>query len=190
LSPDGDDPSSPVVASMVHSVDGILDEHAQLALWDSRKSALLSKLVEYTNANGKWMYLLYQLGDVSRSSIEPAMANYLTMAGPKTAIYVSHRDDAYGYEPDFKGFDKTVGEPCGPAVTEQGVLIRRYSGGLAIFAPPGLSSVSLPIPGVYTDVDGAAVPKTIRVEGGEGHVLYTHPGDTAGCKVALQMSSH
>jgi len=112
------------------------------------------------------------------------------MAGPKTAIYISRKDDAYGYEPDLKGFDKTVGGPCGPVVTMQGIVIRRYSGGLAIFAAPGSSSVSLPIPAVYTDVDGAAVAGTIHLEGGQGRVLYTRQGDNGGCKVALQMPSH
>ncbi len=181
LSPDGDDPASPIVKRMVQSVDGILDERAQLALRDPHKSLLLAKLVAYAGSSGKWMYLLYQLDDLDRSSIETAVANYLTMAGPATAIYVSRKDDAYGYQPDFKGFDRSIGDPCGPAVAVRGAIVRRYSGGMAMFALPESSSVSVPVSGIYTDIDGAPVAGSIRLVAGKGRVLYTHEGDATGC---------
>jgi hypothetical protein len=182
LSPDGDDPASPIIKRMVQSVDGILDEHAQLALRDARKSLLLAKLVSYVEASGKWMYLLYQLDNTGRSSIETAVANYLTMAGPTTAIYVSRNDDAYGYQPDFKGFDRQIGDPCGPATAQHGAVVRRYSEGLAIFAPPGSGSLSVPVTDVYLDVDGATITGSIRLEAGQGRVFYARNGDASGCR--------
>jgi len=184
LSSDGDDPNLPLVARMVSATDGILDEHAQLALHDSRKAALLTKFVSYVESKGKWTYLLYQLDSADRSAVESAMANYLMMAGSRTAIYLSHRDDTYGHEPDFMGFDREIGEPCGPVETRDGVLLRGYSKGLSIFSPAGLKPMQVPVPAGYTSVDGDAVGSTVPLQGGQGRVLYTPRGDTTGCTMA------
>lgn len=179
LSDEGDDPGSPLVQRMVGAVDGILDEHAQTAVRDPRKAALLAKFVQYADAHGKWVYLLYQLGDLDAGAVESAMANYLTMAGPKTAIYVSQRDKTYGNEPDFLRFDKNVGNACAPAITSKGVVIRNYSRGLVIFSPAGQSGVTVPIPSGFVDIDGNNMGNSVRIAGGHGRVLYTSRAD--GC---------
>lgn len=173
LSSEGDDPDSPLVQGMVGAVDGILDEHAQNAMRDPHKAALLTRFVDYANAKGKWVYLLYQLDHLDRDAVESAMANYLTIAGPMTAVYVSQRDSTYGQEPDFLGLDKDVGDPCGSAVTVRGVISRTYSRGLAIFAETGQPLTSVPIPTGYRNVDGRDAGVSVEIAGGHGRVLYT-----------------
>lgn len=173
LSSDGDDPHSPLVQRMVAAVDGILDEHAQVALRDARKSALLAQLVAYTQSKGKWMYLLYQLNHPDRSDIETAVANYLIMAGPRTAIYISDGDKTYGHEPAFLGFDKDVGTSCGSPASENGIMLRKYSHGLAIFAQAGQTVSTVPIVGNYRNADGTSAGHSIRISGGAGRVLYS-----------------
>lgn len=180
LSPAGDDPASPLVVRMVSAVDGILDEHAQDALHDANKAVLLVKLVQYVQSRGKWMYLLYQLDDRGSDELESAVANYLIMAGPKTAIYVSYRDHDYGHAPDFSGFDKPVGVPCGPAITKGGVLFRTFSHGLAIYAPFGRNELSVSVPDGYQTVNGRKGDAQINLVAGHGRILYT--SSTSGCE--------
>lgn len=179
LSSEGDDPDSPLVQRMVGAVDGILDEHAQVAMRNPRRAALLAKFVQYASAHGKWVYLLYQLDDLDADAVESAMANYLTMAGPKTAIYISQRDRTYGHEPNFLGFDKNVGNACAPAVMSKGVILRNYSHGLVVFSPAGQLAMTVPIPSGFVGVDGNNVGNSVRIVGGHGRVLYTSRAD--GC---------
>lgn len=180
LSSDGDNPHSPLVQRMLGAVDGILDEHAQVALHDARKFALLAQLVAYTQSERKWMYLLYQLNHPDRSDIETAVANYLIMAGPRTAIYISDGDKTYGHEPVFLGFDKDVGASCGASTSENGVSLRRYSRGLAIFAQAGQPASTVPIKGRYRNADGTDVGHSIQLQGGAGRVLYSASSITCG----------
>lgn len=172
LSAEGDDPMSPLVAGMVSAVDGMLDEHAQDALHDPSKAALLAKLVQSVQSKGKWMYLLYQYQGASERLTESAMANYLTMAGPKTAIYIPEEGTISGLEPRFYGFDQPIGEPCGSAIMKDGVQFRAFSHGLAIYAPTDSAAGSVVVPSGYQTVDGHSAGAQLHLAGGQGRVLY------------------
>jgi len=176
LSTNGDDPTSPLVVRMVGAVDGMLDEHAQDALHDPSKAALLAKLVQFVQAKRKWMYLLYQYQGVSERLTESAMANYLTMAGPKTAIYIPKEGAISGLEPRLYGFDRPIGEPCGAPITKDGMRFRAFSHGLAIFAITE-SATGSAVPSGYQTVDGHSASAQLHLTGGQGRVLYAPLGN-------------
>ncbi|MHB8724074.1 MAG: alpha-amylase family protein [Casimicrobiaceae bacterium] len=177
LSPEGDDSASPLVGRMVGAVDGILDEHAQDALHDTRKAVLLAKLVQFVQSSGKWMYLLYQYQGDSERLAESAMANYLTMAGPKSAIYIPAEGAISGLEPKLYGFDRPIGEPCGPVIAKSGVLFRTFSHGLAVYAPADRVPDSVSIPDGYQTVEGRNAGVELDLAGGRGRVLYASSGN-------------
>lgn len=179
LSADGDDPDSPLVKDMVKSVDGIVDEYAQYALDNSRQADLLARFVSYVGAENKWFYLIYHLKAVNEDKVESSVANYLMMAGPKTAIYISDGDSTYGKEPNFMGFDRNIGDPCAGPVTQNGIMSRKYSRGLAIFAAANQSSVAFHVPPGYQQTNGDNAGGTIHLTGGHGRVLYAT--DNIGC---------
>ena len=172
LTPDGDDPESLLVQRMVGAVDGIVDEHAQEALQSAPKGALLASFVDYLQSRDKWMYLIYQYQGNSPQLAESAMANYLTMAGPKSAIYIPVKDTVSGQEPNFYGFDRQIGEPCGPAIMRNGVYSKNFAQGMAIYAPAGRISGSLVVPSGYQTVDGSEAGVEQHLTGGQGRVLY------------------
>ncbi len=173
LSKDGDDPASPLVQRLVGAVDGIVDEHAQDALHDVNKGELLAKLMSYAQSRGKWMYLIYQYQGNSAELTESAMANYLTMAGPMTAIYIPVKNTVSGQEPGLHGFDRTIGKPCGSAVRRDGAVLRVFNQGIAIFALANRASGTIVIPNGYQTVDGHNAGTALHLNGGQGRILYT-----------------
>lgn len=173
LTPGGDDPSTPLVQRMVASVDGILDEGAAKALNNREYAATLARLVTYVTGKGKRFYFVYRLRQLDDETVETAMANYLTMANSLTAVYVNSLTDAYGSEPpNFLGYDKPIGEPCGPAIFQGEVALRQYSQGMVAYMPSGKSTIEVPIPHGYQDQDGRSVGTSFRLRAGQGRVLY------------------
>lgn len=181
LTSSGDDPSSPLVQRMVSAVDGILDEGAARSLKSANLNATLAKLVEYASAKGKHYYFLYRLAPFNEGTVQSAMASYLTMASTNTAVYMHPLDQHYGSNPpQFLGYDKTIGEPCGPATRHGGLIIRLYSQGMTAFAPPKLPTQTLSIAPGYEDVRGEPVGLSLQMAGAQGRVVYRQ--DANGCK--------
>lgn len=181
LTLNGDDPSSPLVQRMVKAVDGILDEGADRSLKTAALNTTLAKLVEFTTSKGKQYYFVYRLNPFNESTIQSAMASYLTMANAHTAVYVHPLDPHYGSEPpQFLGFDKSIGEPCGAATQHGGLITRRYSRGMVAFALPQQPAQTLSIGSGYQDVHGEPAGSSLKLVGAQGRVLYLQ--NASGCK--------
>lgn len=181
LSANGDDPSSPLVQRMVNATDGILDEGADRSLKSAPLNTTLAKLVKYVTAKGKQYYFVYRLNPFNDDSVQSAMASYLTMANSHTAVYMHPFDPNYGSEPpQFLGFDKPIGEPCGPATQHDGLIIRDYSQGMVVFALPGNSTQALSVANGYQDVHGNPSGSSLKIAGSQGRVLYRR--DANGCE--------
>ncbi|WP_350016680.1 hypothetical protein ABNK63_03255 [Rhodanobacter sp. IGA1.0] len=173
LAPNGDDPSSPLVQRMVASVDGILDEGAAKALSSGEYAATLARLVTYATGHGKRFYFVYRLRQFDDHTVETAIANYLTMASPLTAVYVNSLSDTYGSEPpNFLGYDRPIGEPCGPTIFQGEVALRKYSQGMVAYMPTGGVATEVPISRGYLDLHGLSAGTSLRLSAGQGRVLY------------------
>ncbi len=178
------DADSPLFKRILAAVDGITMELSSPPLTPDRYAAARA----ITQGN-KALYLILELEHPSAVAVETAVASYLMVAEPTTAVYVSGIQE-YGGEPQFRGFDRPVGDGCGSyRQLATGILVRYYSRGMALFAPSASAAAkpagptplpSLSIPDGYQTLSGEPVER-VSMAPGQGRILYRQ--DAAGCSV-------
>jgi hypothetical protein len=174
----GADVDSPNVKKMIASVDGMVDEKTDYILKNKDISLSIFKLANYAAQNGKWMYFVYQLDPLDARTVESAMASYLIMASEKTAVYLSHTTKTYGHEPNFFGYDRTIGTACGAYKNDHGQLTRQFTRGVAIFMLPDQPRRSVKLPAGFSDINNKPISGMADLTGGEGLILYRRDGTT------------
>jgi len=175
------DPDSVLTSRMVNAVDGILDEKANLILNNGEVAKDIFRFAQDVQKKGKWLYLLYQMIPLRAQEAQTAIASYLMIAGPKTAISLSYYDRDYGSAPEFFGYDRDVGRPCESYEDDAGLFVRRFSGGIALFVLPGRDPVQVRMPSGYVDVAAQPVLGIVNMDGGQGRVFYRN--DNSGCSM-------
>lgn len=164
--------NSPPAQRLVAAVDGMVEEGSNAILRSDDVALSVFKLADYVTSKHKWMYFIYEMHPLDAQSAESAMASYLIMASPSTAVFLSNGDETYGYAPDFFGYGRNIGTPCGAPSENRGLYTRTFSEGIAVFALAGSSVQTTAIPAGYQTVDGRPAPATTSIKPGEGMVLY------------------
>ena len=161
----------PPTQQLVAAVDGIVEEHSNLILRNPVVARSVFRLADYVASKHKWMYFIYQMNPLDERTAESAMASYLIMTSPFSAVFLSSRDATYGSAPDFFGYDRDIGTACG-ASEHNGLFTRTFTGGMAIFALPDGTQRTVTVPAGYEAVDGKPAPSTLTLKPGAGLVLY------------------
>jgi len=170
------DVNFPPTQRLIASVDGMVEEGASFTMQNRAVALGVLQYADYVAAKQKWMYFIYELNPFNVQTVESAMASYLMMASPYSAVFVSNRDSTYGHAPNFLGYDKNLGNPCGAHTSSNGILTRQYEKGIAMFALPEQTPRPVAIPAGYQNVDGNSAPSQIVLNAGEGSVLYRSSG--------------
>ncbi|MGU7783027.1 putative glycoside hydrolase [Burkholderia sp. PU8-34] len=170
---------SPLLERIVNATDAILDEEEYPLRSKSRFQQLLG-FASMMQSKNKPLYTIYQVKDVTQNNVQSAMAAYLVNAYGKSAIDVTGVQE-YGGARAYFGYDRNIGEACGPSKYVDGFYSRKYTGGVAVLRDPASgTAVYKPVLGLV-DVDGNAARLAYPLEPAQGLVLYR--SSPAACSV-------
>ncbi|WP_343666653.1 hypothetical protein [Paraburkholderia tropica] len=171
-------PDSQSAKRLLNSVDGVLYEdywgdQFKRGMFSSTNRMLdLQKFFSDATKKNKRLYFIFQLPEVNNENIQTAMAAYLINSSSQSAVYIS-AVQRYGIVPGFYGYDKTIGDACGPAVIGHETIVRRFAGADVVLhlpsAPPVIIRVNY---GHYLDVNGNNLDSEIILSNGSGLILY------------------
>lgn len=170
-------PLSPPVQKLITLADGFLYEDwwggdYPKGIYSSarRMNDLFTYFDEIKN-RGKRLHLIFQLPSADRANIQTAMATYLLVADKNTSVFISSVQ-RYGIIPNYMGYDKSIGTPCGDAYQSNNFWIRKYTEGIAVLRSPDTGHGQFPLPEEYLSVDGSPLPPHVEINATEGIVAY------------------
>ncbi|WP_233882877.1 hypothetical protein [Paraburkholderia flagellata] len=163
---------------IISSVDGVLyedywgGEFPKGILTSNSRMLELMKFFSLAQIRQKSVHFIFQLKSVDRPSVQTAMAVYLINSNDRTDIFISAIQH-YGIVPSYLGYDKFVGEACGPATIGRDIIVRRFEGAdVLLHLPDAAPAVFHPRTGRYADVDGKDLAEDIYLSGPVGLVAY------------------
>ena len=177
-------------ARFIDSVDGVLVEGGYFGpTWPGDPRQLWLRglhFVEQMQAAGKAYFSIDypRNGPVTRDFLQFTLASYLLVKGRSAYLLVPQptKDGYDSLNPDacwYPEFEAPIGTPLGPMQqvagdpgTENGVYLRRHSGGLSIVNASTNRSFTIPLPaGSYVDLYGYHVGHQVTMRPDSGLVL-------------------